>query len=143
RLALSRRDALRAGGEGATRPAPVLQRAEDRRPRRLPGEAGSVVDLLAHENSGARLPPGLIAQQLVAHSLPFSALRKSAFHALDPVLERDHLVGEEFARRLIGQLSVRELARRHADEYFGLHQPVHAEPGEDAAQVVLPPRSTN
>src|SRR2546422_7747997 len=63
RLALSRRDALRGDGEGAMRPAPVLQRAEDRRPRRLPGEAGRVVDLLAHENSGARLPPGLIADR--------------------------------------------------------------------------------
>src|SRR6266853_648434 len=71
RLALSGGDALCRGGEDAMRLAPVLQRAEDRRPRRLPGEACRVVDLLADENPRARLAAGLKTQQSIAHSSSF------------------------------------------------------------------------
>src|SRR6266704_4004099 len=52
--------------------APILRRAEDRRPRRLPGEACRVVDLLADENPRARLAAGLKTQQSIAHSSSFS-----------------------------------------------------------------------
>src|SRR5882757_3111364 len=70
-LALSRGDAFRRGGEGAMRLAPVPERAENRRPRRLPGEAGRVVDLFSDENPRARLAPGLIAQQSIIHLSSF------------------------------------------------------------------------
>src|SRR5256885_12961816 len=52
--------------------------------------------------------------------------RDEALDALDPVFERDHLVGEELARGLVGELAVGELARRVADEHLGLHEPVHS-----------------
>src|SRR6266852_3585207 len=81
RPAFSRGDALRSGGEGAVCPAPVLERAENRGPRRLAGEAGRVVDLLADENPRTRLAAGLIAQQLVAHG-SFSLYAKARFTRL-------------------------------------------------------------
>ena len=40
---------------------------------RLAREAGRVVDPLADENPGARLPAGLVAQQSIAHVSPFQA----------------------------------------------------------------------
>src|SRR6266571_2197947 len=83
---------------------------------------------------------GLKAQQFITH--PFSWSGKGALHALDPVLEREHLLGHDLAGGLVVELAVgAEFGLRHADEDLGLGEPVHPEAVEDAAQVVLPPRA--
>src|ERR687884_638410 len=58
-------------------------------------------------------------------------------HALDPGLEADEQLAKELARRLVGELAVRELGGRGADEHFRARQHVSPELTEDAAQVVL------
>src|SRR3954447_3544368 len=103
------------------------------------GSVGACARLL-NETSAANAP-------VMMRSMVFSsraAILLLQLHAHDPGLEAGDEIGQELARRFVGELALRvELRCRVADEHLRTRQHMAPKLAQDAARVVLHPCATH